>query len=99
MLMKNFSMKYIDETLCDGAELRKKYEDFQQIFIFLTLAYINNNLKNDSEHQQSFRKYLSFPEKVVGAYGGCQTSEVLLSFLEEVLQIRIFILKIGSLAE
>ena len=28
MFTKNFNMKYIDETLCDGPELRKKYEDF-----------------------------------------------------------------------
>ena len=99
MFTKNFNKRYIDETICDEPELRKKYEDFRNIFTYLTLSYINSNSKTDSERQHSFRKYLSLPEKIVGAYGGYQSSEVLLSFLEEVLQIKIFILNIGSLDE
>ena len=65
----------------------------------MTLTYIDKNSKNDNECHQFFRKYLYLPETVIGAYGGYQNNETFLSFPEEVLQIRIFILKIGSLSE
>eukprot|EP00957_Ditylum_brightwellii_P163085 12418592-Ditylum_brightwellii.AAC.1 len=61
-------MKHIDESLWEEIELRRKYEQFRTIFMFMTLQCIANNSNNDDEQHKFFRTYLSLPETDVGAY-------------------------------
>eukprot|EP00957_Ditylum_brightwellii_P112285 8561105-Ditylum_brightwellii.AAC.1 len=61
----------------------------------MNLKCIEGNLKNAQEYHSYFRKYLSLPDTVAGAYGGHYCDEIFLFFLEEMLQIQIFILRLG----